>query len=57
MSSPATMEKSSGTPAAWISATRTTLPLASLIPTIPGTFAQRATVSASMSTEVRLGTL
>src|SRR5258706_13229103 len=57
MSSPARMEKSAGTPSERISATRTTLPLASFTPTIPGTFAQRATVSGSMSTEVREGTL
>ena len=57
MSSPARMAKSCGTPAAWISATRTTLPLASLMATTPGIFAQRATVSGNMSSEVREGTL
>ena len=57
MSSPARRAKSGGTPAAWISAIRTTFPLASFTPMIPGSFAQRATVSASMSTDVREGTL
>ena len=57
MSSPARMEKSAGTPSERISATRTTLPLASLTATMPGTFAQRAMVSGSMSTDVREGTL
>jgi hypothetical protein len=57
MSSPERMEKSCGTPAERISATRTTLPLASLTPTTPGIFAQRAMVSGSMSRLVRDGTL
>ena len=51
------MENPSGTPAERISATRTTFPLASFTATIPGRCAQRATVSGSMSIEVRLGTL
>ncbi len=57
MSSPERMAKSCGTPAAWISAMRGALPLASLMPTTPGIFAQRATVSGIMSREVREGTL
>ncbi len=57
MSSPARMTKLAGTPAAKISATRGATPLASFTPTMPGTLAQRAMVSGSMSTEVRDGTL
>ena len=57
MSSPARIAKLSGTPSERISATRGAAPLASFTPTMPGTLAQRAMVSGSMSTLVREGTL